>query len=86
MHLDALIKFELSSICELLNTSKTFGNYFLITYLSGTRHSNFSLAKHTLKRNDQSKPIKCHLFRETFLYEVMLYLHTNVEGKSFRSL
>ena len=31
VHLHALIKFELCSICKFLNTSKAFGKYFLIT-------------------------------------------------------
>lgn len=50
VHLLALIKLHgnYPPVHELLNTSGAFGNYILITYLSSTLHSNFSLPKHTL--------------------------------------
>ena len=79
------IKPELSSICELLYTSKAFRNYFLIT-CSGTRHSNFSLVNIFWRETTKVKRWNPTFFRETFVYEVILYLLTNVERRSFTPL
>ena len=59
MHLHALIKFELSSICD-----KAFGKFFF--NYAATRQASLTLLffKQTSKRNDQSKPIKCHKIRK----------------------
>lgn len=68
MHLHALIKFELSSICD-----KAFGKFFF--NYAATRQASLTLlfCEQTSKRNDQSKPIKCHRFQKTVVLRNYAY-------------